>query len=86
VADLIPPPMHPAYTLTEMSRLTSMSPRRVRRMLDHAGIKYRRSGGQYLVFVSQIQARLPDLWDSVVTCEQMRAIARALEEPREPRH
>jgi hypothetical protein len=67
------------YTVTELGLLTATGRKRVARLLHHAGITTRRVGGQRLVFVSEIEARLPELWASVVACERVRAISRALQ-------
>jgi hypothetical protein len=66
------------YTLTELGLLTATGRKRVARLLHHAGIATRVFGGQRLVFVSDIEARLPELWASVVACERVRAISRVL--------
>ncbi len=69
------------YTFTELAERTGTSSKRVRKLLHHARLEPRRRGGQYLVFVAELEAGLPELWMSIVACERLQAINRALQEP-----
>jgi hypothetical protein len=73
------PELQPFYRLSELVDLTSTSRGRMLRMLAHAGIERRPVGGLKLIFVSDLKAKLPALWRSIVACEQARNVARALE-------
>jgi hypothetical protein len=73
------PELQPFYRLSELVRLTATSRGRVIRMLAYAGVERRQVGGQKLVFVCDIKARMPALWRSIVACEQARNVARVLE-------
>ncbi len=81
VARKLPLRLQAFYTFTELAQRTGTSAKRVRNVLDHARISPRRLGGQYLVFVSEIEGGLPELWLSIVACERLRAMNRALREP-----
>ena len=63
--------------------LTDSSRGRVLRLLKRTGIEARWVGGQRLVFVVDIEAKLPELWQSLILCERARAMARALGRPRD---
>jgi excisionase family DNA binding protein len=67
------------YTLSELAQRTDTTPRRVRRLLQHAGIPSQRIGGQRLVFTSDLEAHLPQLWASMIACERARAMTRAID-------
>ena len=69
----------PYYTLTELGEVTESNRKRVKTTLRNAGIPMRRTGKYNLVFVIDIQERLPELWKSLVSCERVRAINRALQ-------
>ncbi len=71
--------VQPFYSLSELGYLTDTNRKRVLRMLRQSRIRTYRMGNRHLVFVSEIEKKLPDLWASVVACERVRAITRALE-------
>jgi hypothetical protein len=73
------PKLEAYYSIRELVEITGKSRGRVERLLAHAGIHWRRMGGQRIVFVSDIEVRLPELWASMVACERARAVSRALE-------
>ena len=67
------------YSLTQLAKLMGTNRKKVRRLLWHAGISSHLLGKKRMVFVSDIETKLPALWASVASCERRRAIARALE-------
>jgi hypothetical protein len=73
------PKLQPFYRLSELVRLTDTSRGRVLRMLARAEVQLRWEGGQRLVFVADLKAKMPVLWRSIVACEQARVTARAIE-------
>jgi hypothetical protein len=68
----------PYYRLSELVELTDSSRGRVKRLLRKAGIEPRWVGGLRLVFLSDLEANMPDLCRSLILCERARAMARAL--------
>ena len=62
-----------SYTLTELSALAGVGQKRLREVLRGSGISSRRIHGRCRIFVSDIQARLPELWDSIVIVVRVRA-------------
>ena len=72
------PNLRPYYRLSELMELTESRRNRLVRLLHRAGIETRRSGRVRLVFLSDIEARMPELWRSLVLCERARAMARAV--------
>ncbi len=71
--------LRPFYRLSDLARLTDTSRGRVLRMLQAAGITRRMVGGQWLVFVCDLKVGMPELWSSIVACEQARNVSRTLE-------
>ena len=74
--------LKPFYRLSELAKLTDTSRGRVLRMLQAAGISRRLVGAQWFVFVSDLKVGKPELWSSIVACEQARNVSRTLEELR----
>ena len=73
------------YTMAELARLLAISRKRVRLLLNNAGIASHIVGSHRMVWVADVQEKLPAMWASLVACERMRAMAGALEEiQREP--
>lgn len=72
------PKLRPYYRLTELMDLTEGSRKQLMTLLRHGGIKVRRSGRLCLVFAADIEARMPELWRSLVLCERARALARTV--------
>ncbi len=73
------PRLKPYFQINELVELTDTSRGRVLRLLARVGITPRAAGRFRLVFACDIEAKMPELWRSLVVCERARAMARALE-------
>ena len=73
------PKLKPYYRINELVELTDTSRGRVLRLLRRVGIEPRHAGVHRLIFASDIEEKMPELWRSLVVCERARAMARALE-------
>ncbi len=62
-----------SYTIPERARLGGISEYRMRRVLLSVGIAARKVESRHLVFVADIRARLPALWDSILLCARARS-------------
>ena len=70
----------PAKLITSLSRADlaercGISVDRLDRLLRNVGITSRRTDVGYLIFVADIEARLPELWASILLCEEVREAA-----------
>lgn len=83
MASQIPLKLQAFYSIGELARLTSMSKKRIRLMLTNVGITSHLEGGLRIVFISDIEARLPALWASIVACARMQVVVRTIEEAHE---
>jgi predicted DNA-binding protein (UPF0251 family) len=59
----------PIYMLGELSEAMGISRRRVLRLLKAAGVHTEVLNHQRVIYASDIQARLPRLWQSFVMCD-----------------
>ena len=59
----------PIYTLVEMAKGMGMSRRRVLRLLRSAGITTELMRHQHIIYASDLQSKLPRLWQSFVVCD-----------------
>lgn len=58
------------YTFGELYKyFGSMSRFAVRRLFEKAGVRFRRSGRSLYIPASEIQYKLPDVWDSIILME-----------------
>jgi hypothetical protein len=73
------PELKPFYRLSELVLLTDTTRGRVLRMLRAGRVPRREMGGQKLVFVADLKAKMPILWKSIVACEQARHVSRTLD-------
>ncbi len=61
-----------SYTLIEFAALAGVSAKRLREVLRSAVITSRRVGGRHRIFIADIEARIPELWASVLICVRVR--------------
>lgn len=62
MADL---PLRAAYTVAELARASRIERRRLRRALDDAGVIFLRSGRVNLVSLSELERKVPTLWEGI---------------------
>ena len=60
------------YTLAELSRLGGVSRQKMQSMLRSADITTEKRGKYRVVFVSMIREKMPQLWDSLAACIEIR--------------
>lgn len=54
-----------AFSVRELADLSGMSKGQMERLLETNAVEYRRSGNKRLVFLSNLEAAMPELMDSV---------------------
>ncbi len=62
-----------SYTIPELAQLGGISEYRMRTLLLSVGISARKIGSRHLVFVADIRARIPELWESILLCARARS-------------
>lgn len=67
------------YTVTELAKLAGMSPRAMRRTLEEGGVAVECRGARVpaRVWVADLQAHMPRLWESLVTLAEIGAAQRS---------
>ncbi len=60
------------YSLPELARFANVSADRMRRLLRATGVEMVRSGRNLLVPLSEIERKIPPLWESIKTIEMVR--------------
>ncbi len=65
------------YTIAELARTAGISRHVMRQILQNADITILSAGRHEMVPLCDIEARIPPLWQSLVTAERLRADARA---------
>lgn len=68
----IPARLLSSLTRADLAERSGISLSRLDRLLRRVGIASRRTEGRYLIFVADVEARLPELWASLLLCEKMR--------------
>ncbi len=58
-------PLRAAYTVAELARASGIERRRLRRILDDAGVTLVRSGRVCLVSLSELERKVPQLWEGI---------------------
>jgi hypothetical protein len=61
------------YSIAELARFAHVTTYRLRRVLRANGIVLVRSGRALLVPLSEIEAKIPPLWKSLLDAERLRA-------------
>ena len=61
------------YTIAELAAISGMSRAKMRRLADSAGIRYVKRGRILLVPLSELVARVPVAWESIVLAERLGA-------------
>ncbi len=65
------------YSIAILARMGNISVERLRRVLRSAGVVLIRGGRALFVPLSEVQRKIPPLWDSLVLTEQVRRGGRA---------
>jgi hypothetical protein len=60
------------YSLPELARVANITADRMRRLLRASGVQMLRSGRNLLVPLSEIEQKIPPLWQSIQAIEMMR--------------
>ena len=71
MADL---PLRAAYALSALAKAASMDRRTLRRILDHAGVRCFRSDTWVWVPLSELELKVPALWESIKAAEMLRRL------------
>ncbi len=58
-------PLRAAYDVTELARATGIERRRLRRVLEDAGVRFLQCGRVRLVSLSEIERKVPLLWEGI---------------------
>jgi len=67
-----PLPLRAMYPIGELARATGMSHRRLDGLLRGAGVQILRSGSARYVPLSELEAKVRPLWDSIKAAEALR--------------
>jgi hypothetical protein len=67
-----PLPLQAVYTLAELARASSLSRKRLVRLLERIGIRTMRSGTLILVPLSELEEKAWPFWESIRTAEALR--------------
>jgi hypothetical protein len=65
------------YTIAALARVANVTRYRLRRLLRANGVRLVRTGRALFVPLSEIEKRIPPLWESLCSAEKMRRIAAA---------
>jgi hypothetical protein len=63
------------YSLGELTRAAHVDIDRIRRLLRANGVRFVRAGRALLVPLSEIERKIPALWDSLLAAERLRRAA-----------
>jgi hypothetical protein len=58
-------PLRAAYTIAELSRASHIERRRLRRILEQAGVTFVMSGRVRLVSLSELERKVSPLWEGI---------------------
>ncbi len=58
-------PLSALYTVAALARASGVERRRLLRVLEAAGVKFLRCGRYSLVALSELERKVPVLWDSI---------------------
>lgn len=58
-------PVRAAYSIAELTRATRIERRRLLRVLEEAGVTFLWSGSRRLVPLSEIERKVPPLWEGM---------------------
>jgi hypothetical protein len=65
-------PLKAAYTLGELARAASLERRKLRRLLDEAGVVFVRTRRRALVPLSELELKCRPLWEGIKAAEMLR--------------
>jgi hypothetical protein len=71
-------PLRAMYTLGELAKVSTIERRRLRRILEKAGVRALRVGKLWVYSLSDLQARARPLWEGIVAAEVLRQAADGL--------
>ena len=62
-----------AYSLWALAQAAGLAPRVLKRILQSAGVRLLRTGRAVHVPLAELDARIPELWRSIILVERLRA-------------
>ena len=65
-------PVRALYGVAELGRAAGIERRKLRRLLGQAGVRVVRIGKLWCVGVSELEAKVPDLWEGIQSVETLR--------------
>jgi hypothetical protein len=74
VVSLMDLPLRALYPMAQLARATGMGRTRLRAALDRAGVRLFRSGRTSWVPLSEIQGKVPALWECIRAAEMLRQL------------
>ncbi len=60
-------PLRAAYSVGELARAARIDRRRLHRILKNAGVSFLMSGNFHLVSISELERKVPALWEGIKT-------------------
>ena len=71
-------PLRALYSLTQLAKACSLDARTMRAVLDEAGVRFLKTGQSWWVPLSELELKVPPLWESIKAAEMFRHL---VEEP-----
>jgi len=69
-------PLRAAYTVAELARASGIDRRRIQRILEQAEVSFLMSGSVRLVSLSEIELKVPSLWEGIKAAHTLSGEAR----------
>jgi hypothetical protein len=76
--------VHAVYSVATLARLGNVTRHRLRRLLESNGVILIRGGRAVFVSLSEIQRKIPPLWESLCLVARLRSTGRPLGRPGSP--
>jgi excisionase family DNA binding protein len=71
-------PLRALYSVAELARAGGVERRKMRRLLQQAGVRVLRVGKLWCVSVSELEERVPTLWEGIRSVETLRHVGDGL--------
>jgi len=71
-------PLRALYSLKQIAKACALDPRTMKVVLDEAGVRFLKSGRSWWVPLSELELKVPPLWESIKAAEMLRHL---VEEP-----
>jgi len=65
-------PLRALYSLSQVAKACALDRRAMKVVLDEAGVRFLKSGERWWVPLSELELKVPPLWESIKAAEMLR--------------